>query len=281
MSSNPFGGCSERLTRAIAAILGAALIWGPLAAEARTELHRCASWAGEIEPLPTVSDPDPLRAAWAGNRADQLAEAAWKLEPHSRVLANRLWRHASCLDPDRLDLVHALGRTAPVRWARPPILGADLVDLEAGEELPEPASGWPWDLGEPIRVVVARTPAPEEGGESAPESFQPALLEAMEPIAAAEKALQEARFELVLEWVERGRRQLEAQAEAPERPGQLARLEVLAATAEIALGREDAARESLERALLAHSELRLDPARHSPKLVRLFEEVRGGGESAP
>jgi hypothetical protein len=269
------------VTRAIAAILGAVLLSGAFAAAARAELHLCASWAGEIEPLPSVSDPDPLRAAWAEIRADQLAEAAWKLEPHSRVLANQVWRHASCLDPDRLDFVHALSRTAPVRWARPPILGADVIEVEEGEELPEPVSEWSWDLGEPIRVVVARTPTPEEGSGGVRESFRPSLLEAMEPIAAAEKALQEARFELALEWVERGRRLLETHDPARERPDRRAQLEVLAATAEIALGREDAARESLERALRAQSELSLDPARYSPKLVRLFEEVRGGGGPPP
>jgi hypothetical protein len=56
---------------------------------------------------------------------------------------------------------------------------------------------------------------------------------------------------------------------------------VLAATAEIALGREDAARASLERALRIQPGLNLDPVRHSPKLVRLFQEVRGGEETPP
>jgi hypothetical protein len=263
------------VTRAIAAILGALLLSGTPAAAAQAEFDRCASWAGEIEPLPSVTDPDPLRAAWAAVRADQLAAAAWKLEPRSRVLANRVWRHAGCLDPDRLDFVHALSRTAPVRWARPPILGADVV---AVEKVPEPVSGWSWDLGKPIRVVVARTRAPEPGSEGVPDSFRSPLLEAMEAIAAAEKALQEARFERALESVERGRRLLETQGVAGQWRAQL---EVLAATAEIALGREDAARESLERALRAQSELSLDPARHSPKLVGLFEEVRGGEGPPP
>ncbi len=38
MSSNPSGGCSERVTRAIAAILGALLLLGTPAAVARAEL---------------------------------------------------------------------------------------------------------------------------------------------------------------------------------------------------------------------------------------------------
>jgi hypothetical protein len=228
-----------------------------------------------------VSDPDPLLAAWAQIRANQLVEVAWKLEPHSRVLANRVWRHASCLDPDRLEFVHALSRTAPVRWARPPILGADRVKVAKGKELPEPVSEWSWDPGEPIRVVVSRTPPSPPGREGQLERFQPSVREETDPIAAAERALREARFELALEWVERGRGSLEAQGPTPEGPARRAQLEVLAATAEIALGQEDAARESLGRALRAEPELSLDPARHSPKLVRLFEQVRAGEGPSP
>jgi hypothetical protein len=265
----------------LAVILGALLLSGALSATARAESYLCAAWAGEIEPLPSVSDPDPLRAAWAGIRADQLAEVARKLEGQSRALANRVWRHASCLDPGRLDFARARRRTAPVRWVRPEILGAEVIELEEGQELPAPSAGWSGDLGDPIRVVVARTPTRETSGAGARESFRPSLPEEMGPIAAAEEALQEARFELALEWVERGRGLLEGQEPTGERPRERARLEVLAATAEIALGREEAARASLERALRAQPELRLDPARHSPKLIRLFEEARGTDGTPP
>jgi hypothetical protein len=260
------------VTRAASAILGILLLAGMLAAESRAEGALCAPWVGEIDPLPSASDPDPLRAAWAELRADQLAAVAWKLEPHSRALAHRVWRHASCLDPERLDLVHALTRTAPVRWARPLILGADEVELREGEELPGPVSERLWDLGEPIRVTIARTPALEERGEGMDGSRRPVSPGAAKQIAATEKALREARFELALARAERARRLLAADGRQAER----AELEVLAATAEIALGREEAARRSLERALRAQAELRLDPAFHSPKLVRLFEEVRSG-----
>jgi len=135
----------------------------------------------------------------------------------------------------------------------------------------------PWDLGEPILIVIARIPPPPAPVEPVPERPSPPLPDASEQIAGAEKALREARFELALEWVERGRRELEGQGPA----GQRATLEVLAATAEIALGREDAARESLERALRAEPVLSLDPTRHSPKLVRLFEKVRSGRGHGP
>jgi hypothetical protein len=264
------------VTRASFVILGVLLLSGTLVVAARAEVGLCVPWASEIDPLPRVSDPDPLRTAWAELRADRLAEAAWKLEPRSRALAHRVWRHASCLDPERLDFVHAITRTAPVRWARPPILGVDELQLRKRDALPEPVSEWSWDLGEPIRVVVTRIPPPERSREVASERSAPPSRDATEQIAAAEKALREARFELALERVEGGRRFLGPEGAVAELPGQRAQLEVLAATAEIALGQEVAARESLERALRAQPELRLDPALHSPKLVDLFEEVRGG-----
>jgi hypothetical protein len=159
-----------------------------------------------------------------------------------------------------------------VRWFRPEILGVDEIEVSGGGELPEPVSERSWELGEPIRVVLARTPSPES---------PPPLLDVTEQIATAQEALRNARFELALEWVERGRRLLASQGPAREPPEQRAQLEVLAATAEIALGREEAARESLERALRAQAGLSLDPAVHSPKVVRLLESVRGGDGPRP
>jgi hypothetical protein len=235
---------------------------GAPATASAAEAGRCAPWTGEIEPLPSLADPDPLRAAWAGYRADQLAELARALEPRSRGLAHRLWRHARCLDPLRPDFAEAVARTSPVRSFRPRILRAREIELEPGQALPQPVSGQPWSLERPIRVVVARIPPPRA--------------DAAEQIAGAEKALREARFELAVAWVEQGRSLLGEQGPAAQR----AKLGVLAATAEIALGREEAARQSLARALDAEPGLRLDPTRHSPKLVALLEEVRGGGEGA-
>lgn len=265
------------MRRGTSAIVGALLLLGGAAATSGAEADLCAPWTGEVEPLASVSDPDPLRAAWAEYRADQLASAARVLEPRSRNLAHRLWRHAGCLDPERSAFADAVTRTAPVRWVRPPIVGIRYVDLKPGERPPQPVSERPWDLGKPILIVIARIPPPPPPVEPVPERPSPPLPDASEQIAGAEKALREARFELAVEWVERGRRELEGQGPA----GQRATLEVLAATAEIALGREAAARESLERALRAEPALSLDPTRHSPKLVRLFEKVRSGQGNGP
>ena len=53
-----------------------------------------------------------------------------------------------------------------------------------------------------------------------------------------------------------------------------ARADVVAATAQVALGRDDEARRSFERALAADPALRLDPATTSPKVRRAFDAAR-------
>ncbi|MBW2493828.1 MAG: hypothetical protein JRE43_03675, partial [Deltaproteobacteria bacterium] len=55
------------------------------------------------------------------------------------------------------------------------------------------------------------------------------------------------------------------------------RLEIASATAHVALGRTEAALESLERALIADPNLELDPALTSPKVLAVFRAARGRG----
>ena len=81
--------------------------------------------------------------------------------------------------------------------------------------------------------------------------------------------LAEARFRAALVELETVRPATH-QAAPPEK----ARLEVLTATAQLALGRGDQAAESLRRALVADAELALDPSTTPPKVRRLLAEVR-------
>jgi len=60
-----------------------------------------------------------------------------------------------------------------------------------------------------------------------------------------------------------------------------ARLEVMVATAEVALGRSSRARAALTRALEARPDLVLDERRTSPKLVALWRDVRAVGAVSP
>ncbi len=70
-----------------------------------------------------------------------------------------------------------------------------------------------------------------------------------------------------------GARSLPRHREALERR---ARLEVLLASAQIALGRKADARKSMQRALYVWPLLSLDAKTTSPRVTRLLDEVRGG-----
>jgi hypothetical protein len=60
-----------------------------------------------------------------------------------------------------------------------------------------------------------------------------------------------------------------------------ARLEVLAAVAQVAHGDDEAARQSFGRALEAQPGLELDPGRTSPKVMRALEGARAAAEASP
>jgi LysM repeat protein len=97
-------------------------------------------------------------------------------------------------------------------------------------------------------------------------------------LRSADALVRAARFEEALTETEKaraplGRLEASASADASTR-AQRVRLELLAATASIALGRDAAAEQSFERALRADADLELDPARVSPKVVRRFDETR-------
>jgi len=74
---------------------------------------------------------------------------------------------------------------------------------------------------------------------------------------------------------------LDEMREDSDLPPRWARLEMLQATAELALARDADARASMVRALAADPALALDPATTSPKVLRVFESIRGKTAGAP
>ena len=100
------------------------------------------------------------------------------------------------------------------------------------------------------------------------------LTDADRVLAEAEALLETAHFHTALGVLSSGREWLEAAAPCADCPARAARLEVLTATAEVALGETVRARASMRRALEATPELELDEEATSPKLVRLWREVR-------
>jgi len=98
----------------------------------------------------------------------------------------------------------------------------------------------------------------------------PAAADALVAETAAD--VRAARFDAALSSAERARHEL-TRLQREQRAPRTAQLEVWAATAELALGRDAAAQDSLRRALDAEPSLKLDPET-SPKVRRALDAVR-------
>ncbi len=119
-------------------------------------------------------------------------------------------------------------------------------------------------------AVAPRAPAvqaPTPAAAAAGPAFDAALIR----LAAL---INEARFRSALEAAAVLRPAARAISDGPARRGRIARLELLAATARLALGQEDAARENLRRALAAQPDIELAPTA-PPKVRRALEATRG------
>jgi hypothetical protein len=202
---------------------------------ARAETVACAAWPGEPSPLPRIDHPDPFLARWAQLRAQELARVAVELELIDPRGANETWEHFRCLDP-------------------------------AGE-----LAGPQRERGSLHATEVAETPPVS----SRPEPRLPDWSPIDAKIGAAEALVRGAHFRRALETANQIRPTLAPIDDAPGASLRRTQLEVLSATAQIALGRHQAARESFERALAADPELELDAVSTSPKIRRVFEAVRG------
>lgn len=250
----------ETRLRAARRVVALGLALGPLLLAAPSApAEPCAPWPGEPNPLPTADDGDELRARWAALRAVELAQRAQSLEATDPAEANLLWRHTLCIDPAHEAAPQAIARTDPVQVHRPPVVLADRTA--------SPAVTDPWrQLDLPIRVPLLA------------EETARALEEAEQMLDETEDLVRAARFEAAVAGAEEVRTRLEGLADGEELRARRVRLEVLAATAQIALGREDEARESFGRALAAQPDLELDPMKISPKVIRVLDAARGARE---
>jgi len=222
----------------------------------------CAPWPDEPAPLPTRDDPDALRAEWAALRVRELAAAARRLEERETLRARQLWRRVLCLDPGHAEARAGLERTPVVRLHRPA-----LRDVPPDPE--PPADPWA-GLASPVGVYVDRSAEREEEARAAQ------LLALRRALAETRDQVQGARFDAALASADALRSRLAAAPDGTARRGLEAELEVLAATAQLALGREEGAQASLRRALEAELELALDPRATSPKVLRALERARAG-----
>ena len=235
--------------------VGLALLWIAAPSYAQDGDRSCTAWPGEISPLPTVSDPDPFAARWASLRSAELARLAAAVEAEDPAEAYRIWIHLECMDPES-------NASARAEALQPGFVIA---------QRPQPRVP-----DEPQRTVARERP-PVAAPPPPAIDFGPFD----ERIAGAEDSLLRARFRDVLQTTDELRSQLEGWPPGSGVRERRARLEVLGASALIALGLPGRAAESFARALEADPGLTLDPATTPPKVRSLLEEVRERRGSQP
>jgi hypothetical protein len=224
----------------------------------------CAPRPGQPAPLPRIDDADAFRARWASLRARELSESARAIETADPFAAHAFWVRAACLDPGSTSVSQGVARTAAAQVHRPRV-------VVGSAPLPPRGDGWA-ELDEP--VVVVRAPGPFVDLARRAEARAALLADIDALMDETRDRLRAARFEEALEAAARTRVALDEMREDDDLPPRWARLEVLQATAELALGRLGAAEASMGRALAADPSLELDPTTTSPKVMRVFESSR-------
>jgi tetratricopeptide (TPR) repeat protein len=230
---------------------------------AQAQTASCAAWPGEPHPLPSVESPDPFLARWASLRAGELARMVAELQERDPNAARETWEHLRCLDPARARaaLPALPPTTSPVSAPEPP----REVALSAPPPSPDPPPA-PRSIAPPVSA-----PAPSRSTDWSPIDAE---------LGEAQALVFGARFDQALEAAERIRPKLAPVEDAPGASQRWTRLELLAATAQIALGYYEDAQASFERALAADPAFQLDTVSTSPKVLQVFEAVRGRGASA-
>jgi hypothetical protein len=118
----------------------------------------------------------------------------------------------------------------------------------------------------------AAAATPSAGGEG--EDATAWLAQVDQELADIDRLLATAHFHTALAVVGATRDLLDRLGGDPQLGARRARLEVMAATAEVALGERTPARRSMARALQAAPDLTLDERDASPKLLELLREAR-------
>ena len=149
--------------------------------------------------------------------------------------------------------------------------GSSLANVIRENEIEDPSKVW---TGTRLRIPL---PVGTDPALDTDETFDAEDLEAAEIAALLDRCeaeLRAARFEQSLASAGEARDRINARNDAADDPGRV-RLEIASATSYLALGQNDAALESLARALIADPDLELDPALTSPKVLTIFRAARG------
>jgi len=259
------GGPRASQARRAHAVFARAVLAGSLAAALSADAataKNCEAWPGEPSPLPALADPDPVRAEWAALRVKELAQWAKRAEKDDPLRARQMWRRVICLDPANDEALAGVQRARAVTVHRPGLVAE-----------PQPAErakdAWA-ALDAPLGLAIDTASADREA------ESQSEFRALRSEVGALEDKVRAAQFEQALAKAPALRARLARAPAGGTRTSLIAQAEVLTATAELALGRADAADATLRRALAADPTLALDPATTAPKVLRALAAARGG-----
>jgi len=149
--------------------------------------------------------------------------------------------------------------------------GTSVASVIRENEIEDPTAIW---VGVRLRIPIPVGADPTLDAEKEIGAEDSEATEIAELLGRCEAELRAAHFEQALASAGEARRRIAAQNGTADNPGRV-RLEIASATAYVALGQNDAALESFERALIADPDIELDPALTSPKVLAVFRVARG------
>ena len=149
--------------------------------------------------------------------------------------------------------------------------GASVASVIRENEIENPSKIW---VGTRLRIPVPVAGKRVLDAEEKVDAKDSEAAEIAALLGRCEAELRAAHFEQSLASAGEARDRIDARNGTADDPGRV-RLEIASATAYVALGQNDAALESLERALIADPDLELGPALTSPKVLAVFRVARG------
>ncbi len=149
--------------------------------------------------------------------------------------------------------------------------GASVAGVIRENQIEDPSKIW---VGTRLRVPIPAGTDPALDAEDKVGAEDPEATDIAELLDRCEAELRAAHFEQALASAGEARDRIDARNGTADNPDRV-RLEIASATAYVALGQNEAALESLERALIADPDLELDSALTSPKVLAVFRAARG------
>jgi len=150
--------------------------------------------------------------------------------------------------------------------------GSSVAILIRENEIADTRKVW---AGTRLRIPAPGRRSSALAGETKPGADDSDANEIAALLDRCESELRAARFEQAVASAAEARDRIDARVAARDDSTSRVRLEIASATAYVALGQNDAALESLERALAADPQLELDPVLTSPKVLAVFRAARG------